>query len=68
MGYVINFLFMLLPVCIVIGYFSIELIDMAWGIKEVSTEAGGLAFVYIQKTFIVLFPITLLITFAQTSY
>ena len=55
----------LLPVCFVIGYFSIELIDMAWGIKEVSTEAGGLAFVYIQKTFIVLFPITLLITFAH---
>ena len=57
-------IFFLLPVCFVIGYFSIELIDMAWGIKEVSTEAGGLAFVYIQKTLIVLFPITLLITFA----
>ena len=53
----------LLPVCFVIGYFSIELIDMAWKIREVSTEAGGLAFVYIQKTLIVLFPITLLITF-----
>jgi TRAP-type mannitol/chloroaromatic compound transport system permease small subunit len=36
---------------------------MAWEIREVSTEAGGLAFVYIQKTLIVLFPITLLITF-----
>ena len=55
----------LLPVCFVIGYFSIELIDMAWEIREVSTEAGGLAFVYIQKTLIVLFPITLLITFVH---
>ncbi len=34
----------LLPVCFVIGYFSIEIIDMAWEIREVSTEAGGLEF------------------------
>tara|TARA_B100000214_G_scaffold237494_1_gene173659 strand:+ start:90 stop:554 length:465 start_codon:yes stop_codon:yes gene_type:complete len=55
-------LFFLLPVCFVIGYFSIELINMAWKIKEVSTEAGGLGYVYIQKTLIILFPITLLLT------
>ena len=62
----INFflsLLFLLPLCFVVGYFSIELINMAWKIKEVSTEAGGLGFVYIQKTLIALFPITLLITF-----
>jgi len=55
-------LLFLLPLCFVIGYFSIELINMAWRIREVSTEAGGLSFVYIQKTLIVLFPITLLLT------
>ena len=61
----INFflsLLFLLPLCFVVGYYSIELINMSWKIKEVSTEAGGLEFVYIQKTLIVLFPITLLIT------
>ena len=61
----INFflsLLFLLPLCFVVGYFSIESINMAWKIKEVSTEAGGLGFVYIQKTLIALFPITLLIT------
>ena len=61
----INFflsLLFLLPLCFVVGYYSIELINMAWKIKEVSTEAGGLGFVYIQKTLIALFPITLLIT------
>ena len=61
----INFflsLLFLLPLCFVVGYYSIELIYMAWKFKEVSTEAGGLGFVYIQKTLIVLFPITLLIT------
>lgn len=61
----INFflsLLFLLPLCFIVSYFSIELINMSWKIKEVSTEAGGLGFVYIQKTLIVLFPITLLIT------
>ena len=61
----INFflsLLFLLPLCFVVSYYSIELIYMAWKIKEVSTEAGGLGFVYIQKTLIALFPITLLIT------
>jgi len=58
---VLNILF-LLPLCFVVGYFSIELIKMAWVIKEVSTEAGGLKFVYIQKTLIILFPITLTLT------
>ena len=61
----INFflsLLFLLPLCFVVGYYSIELINMAWKIKEVSTEAGGLGFVYIQKTLIALFPVTLLIT------
>ena len=55
-------LLFLIPICFVIGYFSIEQISIAWQSKEVSTEAGGLKFVYIHKTLILLFPITLLIT------
>ena len=57
----------MLPLCFVIGYFSFDLISMAWKIKEVSTEAGGLGFVYIQKTLIILFPITLLLTLIYQS-
>ena len=53
----------LIPVCFVIGYYSIELIGMSWRIKEVSTEAGGLNYVYLQKTLIILFPMTLLLTY-----
>ena len=53
----------LIPVCFIIGYYSIELIEMSWKIKEVSTEAGGLHYVYLQKTLIILFPITLLLTY-----
>ena len=52
----------LLPLCFVIGFYSIDLINMSWKIREISTEAGGLSFVYIQKTLIILFPITLLLT------
>ena len=53
----------LIPVCFVIGFYSIELIGMSWRIKEVSTEAGGLNYVYLQKTLIILFPMTLLLTY-----
>ena len=53
----------LIPVCFVIGCYSIELIEMSWKIKEVSTEAGGLNYVYLQKTLIILFPMTLLLTY-----
>ena len=52
----------LIPMMFVIGYFSIDLIDMSWKIKETSTEAGGLNYVYIQKTLILLFPLSLLLT------
>jgi len=60
-NFLLSLLF-LLPLCFVVGFYSIELITMAWKIKEVSTEAGGLGYVYIQKTLIILFPITLLLT------
>ena len=60
-NFILSLLF-LIPLCFVIGYFSIELINMAWKIKGVSTEAGGLGYVYLQKTLIILFPITLLLT------
>ena len=52
----------LMPMVFVIGYFSIELVEMSWKIKEISTEAGGLNYVYIQKTLILLFPLSLLLT------
>ena len=57
-------LFFLLPVCFVIGFYSLELIEMSWKIREISTEAGGLGYVYIQKTLIILFPLTMILTFA----
>jgi TRAP-type mannitol/chloroaromatic compound transport system permease small subunit len=62
----INFflsLFFLIPVCFVVSFYSYELVEMSWKIKETSTEAGGLNFVYLQKSLVILFPLTLLATF-----
>ena len=39
---IFGFIF-LLPVAFVVGFYSIELINMSWKIQETSTEAGGLA-------------------------
>ncbi len=50
----------LLPVTIIIFIYSIDLVSMSWSIEETSTEPGGLAYVYIQKSFIFLFPLTLI--------
>jgi|TARA_B110000438_G_scaffold61342_1_gene61605 TRAP-type mannitol/chloroaromatic compound transport system permease small subunit len=59
---IFGFIF-LLPLAFVVGFYSIELINMSWKIQETSTEAGGLPYVFVQKTFILLFPLTLFAAF-----
>ena len=56
---IFGFIF-LLPVVAIIFIYSLEVIYASWGMKEVSTESGGLDYVYVQKTFILLFPLTLI--------
>jgi len=63
----LGFIF-LLPIALFILFYSFDLIGMSWKIKETSTEAGGLPYVYIQKTLIVLFPLTLLFAFIGFLY
>ena len=46
----INFylsLLFLLPVCFVVGFYSIDLIEMSWKIKEASTEAGAVSYTHL---------------------
>jgi TRAP-type mannitol/chloroaromatic compound transport system permease small subunit len=52
-------LFLLLPVCIFIYVASLDYILLAWRIMEKSSEAGGLPFVYLTKSFLFLLAITL---------
>jgi len=52
-------IFLLLPVCIFIFYISFDYVAIAWKIMEKSPEAGGLPLVYLSKSFILLFSISL---------
>ena len=52
-------IFLLAPMLGVIGYYSIDFISASWAVKEISTEPGGLSTVFIQKSFIFLFPTVL---------
>ncbi|MEH6450016.1 MAG: TRAP transporter small permease subunit [Oleispira sp.] len=54
-------LFLLLPTCLFLIYISWDYVLMAWANGEKSHEAGGLPFVYLLKTLIVLLPILLLV-------
>lgn len=54
-------LFLLLPTCLFLLYISWDYVAMAWTYREKSHEAGGLPFVYLLKTLIVILPILLLL-------
>ncbi len=54
-------LFLLLPTCLFLIYISWDYVLMAWAISETSHEAGGLPFVYLLKTLIIILPILLII-------
>ena len=55
----------LLPIILVILFYSFEFIEMSWKINEISTEAGGLKYVYVQKTLILLLPVSLLLALVK---
>ena len=54
-------LFFLQPFAWVILIFSFEYVYFAWSIKEISPEPGGLPFVYLFKTSLIIFPILLIL-------
>lgn len=45
-------LFFLLPVCLFLGWNSWDYVTNAWATREGSGESGGLRYVYLQKTII----------------
>lgn len=54
-------LFLLLPVCLTIFVLSYDYVLVSWKILEKSVEPGGLPFVYLNKTLLLLLAITLLL-------
>ena len=54
-------LFLLFPVCLFILITSWDYVFTSWSLLEESGEAGGLAFVYILKTSLLLMPLLLML-------
>jgi len=54
-------LFLLFPVCLFIFIASCDYVFVSWGLLEESGEAGGLAYVYILKTALLIMPLLLMI-------
>jgi len=52
-------LFLLLPVCIFIFVISFDYVALSWQILEKSSEAGGLPFVYVSKSLLLLLAVSL---------
>ena len=61
-------LFFLLPTVGVLGYYALDFVAASWSVKEISTEPGGLSIVYIQKSFIFLFPLVLALAAIKELY
>ena len=54
-------LVLLVPVCIFIGWVSLDYVASSWELKEASMEAGGLPGVYLLKSLILLMTGTVLL-------
>ncbi len=56
---ILGTLFLLLPVTIFVFFISFDYVINSWEIMEKSSEAGGLPFVYISKSLLLVFAVTL---------
>lgn len=54
-------LLLLLPVCLFIFSSSLDYVMNSWQLREASPDAGGLPFVYLLKTTLLLMPLLLII-------
>ncbi|WP_312963630.1 TRAP transporter small permease subunit [Stutzerimonas nitrititolerans] len=54
-------LFFLLPVCLFLGWASWDYVSNSWATLEASSETGGLKFVYLQKSIILVLVVSLVL-------
>ena len=54
-------LFLLLPVCLVIFYLSLDYVASSWAIRERSSENSGLPWIYLLKSLLLVMPTLLLL-------
>ena len=57
----IGTLFLLIPVCLFMGFMSREYISDSWRVLETSRDPGGIPFVYLLKSLILVMVVTLLL-------
>ena len=57
---------LIIPFAVAILILSGDFISSSWNIKETSREANGLAYVYVLKTFIAVFAVTLILQSIST--
>ena len=50
-----------LPFALFIGWISLDFVTGSWAVAERSTDAGGLAYVYLLKTLVLVFAVSLTI-------
>lgn len=58
---ILGTLFFLLPVCLFLGWSSWDYVSNAWATLEGSSESGGLKFVYLQKSIILVLVVGLVL-------
>ena len=56
---VLGTLLFLLPVCLFLGWASLHYVSNSWSTLEASSESGGLKFVYLQKSIILILVVSL---------
>lgn len=54
-------LLFLLPVCLFLGWASWDYVSNSWATREASSESGGLHFVYLQKSIILVLVVSLVL-------
>ncbi len=54
-------LLLLLPLCLFLGWSSWDYVTNSWSTLEASSESGGLKFVYLQKSIILVLVVSLLL-------
>ena len=64
----LGILLFVVPTIGVLSYYARDFVAASWSVKEISTEPGGLNFVYIQKSFIFLFPLVLALAGIKELY
>lgn len=52
---------LLIPFCLFILWASWSYVEISWKLNEASAEAGGMPAIYLQKSFLIVMPILLLI-------